>query len=136
MSSNYRISHFLSSFLRPLIKRAPENCDSTEDLLSCIKSCNETKDLETSIIGSMDVAALCPSIDIDVSIDKCIELMIEDSQKYDNVDVRELGLFLALTATKTELQAHRLHKYCPTRSPKGRPPTITSSGTSKREGKC
>ena len=73
VSSNYRISYFLSSFLRPLIKRAPEICDSAEDLLSRIKSCNESKDLQTSIIGSMDVAALYPSIDVDFSIVKCIE---------------------------------------------------------------
>eukprot|EP00112_Aurelia_sp_Birch-Aquarium-sp1_P005284 Seg1598.18 transcript_id=Seg1598.18/GoldUCD/mRNA.D3Y31 product="hypothetical protein" protein_id=Seg1598.18/GoldUCD/D3Y31 len=83
----------------------------------------------------MDVVALYPSIDIDFSIDKCIEWMVEDAQEYNNVDVRELGLFLALTTTKTELEGRNLHKYCPTRPTKGRPPTITSSGTSKSEGK-
>ena len=93
------------------------------------------KELETSIIGSMDVAALYPSIDVDFSIDRCTELMVEDSQEYNNVDVRELGLFLALTATKIELQRQSLVKYCPTRSTKGRPPTLTSSGTSKNVGK-
>ena len=81
-----------------------------KDLLSRIKSCNESKDFETSIIGSMDVAALYPSIDVDFSADKCIELMVEDAQEYNNVDVRELGIFLALTVTKTELQARNLHK--------------------------
>ena len=82
----------------------------------------------------MDVAALYTSIDIDFSMDKCIELMIEDTQKYDNVVVHEIGLFLALIATKTELQACLLHKYCPTRSEKGRIPTITSSGKGEIEG--
>ena len=69
-------------------------------------------------------------------LDKCIELMVEDAQEYNNVDVHELGLFVAVTATKTELQARNLHKYCPKRSANGRPPTITSCGTSKSEGKC
>ena len=83
----------------------------------------------------MDIVALYPSIDVDFFIDKCIELIVEDAPEYNKVDVRELGLFLALTAMNTELQARNLHKYCPTRSAKGRPPTITSSGTSKSERK-
>eukprot|EP00794_Sanderia_malayensis_P004077 gene4077-4631_t len=62
---------------RPLIKRAPEVCDSTEDLFSHIRTCNEDVELETSVVGSMDVAALYPFIDIDFSIDKCIDFSID-----------------------------------------------------------
>ena len=59
-SCNYRISYFLSQFLKPLTREAPETCESTEDLLSRIHECNENEDLQDCIIGSMDVEALYP----------------------------------------------------------------------------
>ena len=37
IASNYRISHFLSMILRPLIKESAYVCESTKDLLSRIK---------------------------------------------------------------------------------------------------
>ena len=50
--------------IRPLIRESPDVCDSMEDLLSRVKECNENSDLEQSTLGSMDVEALYPSIDI------------------------------------------------------------------------
>ena len=61
VSCNYRISYFLSQFLKPLIKEAAETCDSTEDLLYRTQYCNENTDLSNCIVGSMDVEALYPS---------------------------------------------------------------------------
>ena len=50
-SSNYRISYFISQFLKPVIKSASEACKSTEDMLSKIRECNKNEDLEDCIVG-------------------------------------------------------------------------------------
>eukprot|EP00794_Sanderia_malayensis_P016493 gene16493-18133_t len=135
VSSNYRISHFLSMVIRPFFKESVEVCESTEDLLSRIKECNKHQDLSRSIIGSMDVVALYPSIDIDFSTKKCQEMIEESDMEFRNVNVRELGLYLALTLSKEDLCEENVERFCPTRLGKGRTPTITSSGTSKNEEK-
>ena len=44
----------------------------------------------------MDVVALYPSIDVDFAVDRCMELVQEDNMVFDNVDIDELGLFLAI----------------------------------------
>ena len=91
VASNRRISQFLSSVLRPIIEQAEEVCESTEDMLSRIQHCNETEMLSSSVVGSMDVKALYPSIDIDFAVEKCVELMQESNVKFNNVHVDELG---------------------------------------------
>ena len=70
VSCNYRISYFLSQIIKPLIQNSPECCNSTEDLLSKIYQVNEEEDLTNCVIGSMDVKALYPSIDIDFAVRK------------------------------------------------------------------
>ena len=130
VASNYRISYFLSMLIRPLIRESPDVCDSTEDLLSRVRECNENSDLEQSILGSMDVEALYPSIDITFAVEKCQEMIAESDLELKHVDVDELGLFLALTTTTEELQEHNLKRYCPLRSNKGRAPTLTPGGYS------
>ena len=46
VASNYRISHFLSMIFRPLIKESVDVCESTEDLLSRIRECNQQQNLD------------------------------------------------------------------------------------------
>ena len=70
VASNYRMSHFISTILQPVIQEAKHPCHSTEDMLSRVKRINETVDLSNCIIGSMDVKALYPSIDIDFAVEK------------------------------------------------------------------
>ena len=55
VASNYRMSHFISSILQPVIQQAKHPCSSTEDMLSRVKLVNETVDLTNCVIGSMDV---------------------------------------------------------------------------------
>ena len=121
--------------LRPVIKSAQEVCESTEGLLSRVERCNKTNDLSTSIIGSMDVTALYPSIDVEFAVNKCIELINESDVEFQNVDLDELGLFLMLTASKESLQSNDVLKFCSTRKSKGRTPTLTASGINKKPEK-
>ena len=134
VSCNYRISYFLSQFLKPIIKEATETCDSTEDLLYRTQFCNENEDLGKCMVGSMDVEALYPSIDVDFSVDRCGDLLLESGATFENVDYKELGLFLSLTMTEEERIDREINQYCPTKKkPKGRKPTITASGTSNKD---
>ena len=61
--------------MQPVIQQAKYPCNSTEDMLSRVKRVNETVDLNNCIIGSMDVKALYPSIDIDFAVEKCVEMI-------------------------------------------------------------
>ena len=128
IASNYRLSYFLSKILRPYIKLAEEICDSTDDMLSRINETNKNEDLKNCIIGSFDVDALYPSIDVDFAIEKCLELILTSDITFKGIDFAEVGLYLSLTVMKEELEKENLLDFCPTRSIAGRPPTITSSG--------
>jgi hypothetical protein len=83
-----------------------------------------------SIVGSMDVTALYPSIDIDFSVSVCVQLITESDVEFSSTDVDELGLFLCLTTPDTDLERAGLKKFCPKRiTSRGRPPTLRSAGT-------
>ena len=134
VSSNHRISHFLSQVLKPIIKEAESTCDSTEDLLCRVRHCNDHELLDNCIIGSMDVEALYPSIDIDFSLSCCAELLMESDVSFENVDYSELGLFLALTNSRDELIENDLDEFCPRReNVSGRKPKLQASGTDNDE---
>ena len=99
IASNYRISYFLSMILRPLIKESADVCDSTEDLLSRIKECNQQENLHKCIVGSTDVEALYSSIDIKFAVQKCEQMLCESDIKFKHNDINELRLFLSLATT-------------------------------------
>ena len=83
-----------------MIKSAQEVCESTEDLFSRVEGCSKTNDLSTSIIGSIDVIALYPSIDVEFAVSKCKEPINERDVEFQKVDLNELGLFLMLTTSQ------------------------------------
>ena len=111
VASNYRLSHFVSSILQPVIQQAKHPCNSTEDMLSRVKVVNETVNLEKCIIGSMDVKALYPSIDIDFATEKCVEMIQKREVSFRNVNSKELGLYLSLTMSEKELEEAGIRKY-------------------------
>ena len=136
VASNYQISHFISQSIRPIIDQAEEPSTSTEDLLSRIEHVNENEDIEDCVIGSMDVKALYPMIDIEFSVDRCAEMIFESNVEFKNIDVEEVGLYLALTVDRDKLIDAGLEKFCPTRkTSRGRPPTITGSGVNDNKEK-
>ena len=56
--------------------------------------CNENTDISNCIVGSMDVEALYPSIDVDFSVDRCGDILLESGITFENADYKEIGLFL------------------------------------------
>lgn len=71
VASNARLSQFISEILAPLVKDASTTCESTEDLLASFQECNRSYDLEGCVIGSMDVEALYPSLEVDFAAKIC-----------------------------------------------------------------
>ena len=133
VASNYSLSHFISTILQPVIQQEKHPCHSTEDMLSRVRDVNETVDLENCTIGSMDVKALYPSIDIDFATEKCVEMITKSSTSFENVNTDELGLYLALTVDQDELVRTDLWKYSATRKRTGKRPTITACGMKEKE---
>ena len=81
----------------------------------------------------MDVKALYPSIDIDFAVEKCVEIIVESGVTFENVNNDKLGLYLALTVERTELEKHTITQYCATRKNTGKNPTITGCGMKEKE---
>ena len=92
-----------------------------------INECNRECDLHDYMVGSFDVNALYPSIDVDFSIAKCMELILEEEFQFKNIDELEIGLYLSIMIDKDDRIKEGIYDFCPTRGV-GRPPTITSSG--------
>ena len=86
------------------------------------------------IIGSLDVKALYPSLDLSFTIEKVCTMFRESEVVFEGVDYEEVGLYISLHKNLEELKELGLEDVCPTRQKnKGRPPTITSSGSKKKK---
>ena len=68
---------------------------------------------------------------MDFAVEKCLELISENNITFKGIDFNEVGLYLALTTKKKDLEKEGLLDFCPTRCMSGRPPTVTSSGKNK-----
>ena len=91
---------------------------------------------EKLIVGSLDVKALYPSIDVDFAADIVAKEMYESTVEVneESIDVEELGLYLILTTEEKELQNDGMRDHCPTRkSKKGRKPNITGQANCTNE---
>ncbi|CAI9727488.1 Hypothetical predicted protein [Octopus vulgaris] len=119
IARNYRISYFLSMIICPIIRMTPDVCDSMEDLLSRINDCNNTCDLTGCMVGSMDVVSLYPSMDVDLALEKCVEMINKSKVEFRNVNTEELGLLLRLTYDNEYLDKHDLSSFCPSRRLRG-----------------
>ena len=133
-SCNVRLSYLMSEFLTPIVESAKTTCDSTEDLLAKIKQCNDHQDLSNCYVGSMDVKALYPSIDVEFATEKAGEFLMESNVKFENINTEELGLFLSLIELETKRPLPcDVKEFCPKRKHNRRGPTITGSGCNTKE---
>ena len=129
-SCGHRLSFLISRILKEVYVDEKTVCQSTEDMLASIQKANEDHELgEDAIIGSLDVKALYPSLDIDFAVEVVSTEFYNSEVKIENIDYEELGLYLALNYNKNELDSKSLGKVCPTKkSRRGAPPKITGSG--------
>ena len=127
-----RFSFFISKILQEVDAKKDTASDSTEDMLAAISECNvELQNTSNNIsIGSADVKALYPSLDIPFTIEVVCEQMFKSNISFEGVDSEELGLYLSLNRDNEYLRIRKVDRYCPYREMKtrGPKPKITSSG--------
>ena len=129
VSYNKRLSHLMSIMLTDVYAGEKTVCASTEELLAEVNMLNERGITNRHIVGSMDVEALYPSLDIDFTVEKVCELLLESDVNIKGVDYKEVGLYLSLVKTDEELRMLGLHEVCPKRrSRRGPRPNITGCG--------
>ena len=127
MSAYYRnLSHFMSVILTEVWKAEESVCLNTEEMLAGFKEVNDSRIMEEIIIGSADVKALYPSLDISFTVEKVCEVFYTSGIRIDGLNKEELGLYLALNRSEAVLRGAGLLQFCPWRKTnRGRPPTIT-----------
>ena len=92
---NQRLSHVVSKILSEVWKEEGSVCISTEDMMAGIKKANDelTNNVDNDVIvGSADVKALYPSLDVDFTVDKVCEVFYGSEVRVEGVNVEELGL--------------------------------------------
>ena len=129
-----RLSHTLSLILKELIPENDTHCDSTEDLLAEIENVNNNEVNPNWKVGSLDIEALYPSLDIP----KCSEIIIQELYNSDiqikNINWKEVMLYLRYMLNDDQIKSKGLWQYCPTRKCSiGRPPTFIASGSDLKE---
>ena len=88
------------------------------------------------IVGSADVKALYPSLDVGFTVDQVCEVFYGSEVRVEGVNVEELGLYLSVSLKEDDLMEAGIAQYCPTRkSNRGRPPSITGSVLQEKKEK-
>ena len=133
VSYNKKLSHLMSMLLTDVYVGEKTVCASTEELLAEVEIINNEGELDnTYIVGSMDVEALYPSLDIEFTVDKVCELLYESRVNIEGIDIKELGLYLSLMKTDGELREIGVQSGCPKRrANRGPRPNITGCGTNE-----
>jgi len=136
-SYGHKLSYFISRILKEINDEQTTVCDSTEDMLAAIREANENTNMNNdSVIGSMDVKALYPSLDLNYTIEIVCQEFYKSNVKIEGVDYLELGLYLSLNRKEEYLRDLGIDECCPTRKNKvGAPPTVTGSGIEVDKGK-
>ena len=138
---NGRLSHLLSMVLKEVKRLDNDSCESTEDILAEIQDLNEKdsttiRQNEKLVVGSLDVKALYPSIDVNFAAEVVAEELYRSDVKVseESLDTEELGLYLVLNEDERELDRIGIREYCPTRiSSRGRKPNVTGQANSSQE---
>ena len=131
---NYKMSYLLSTILSPLFEDEEVICENTEGMIAEIEDLNKNGIQEGDIIGSMDVKALYPSLEIEHAIHITGQMMAEKNINITNTNDKELGLYLTLNTNAQKLRNLGIAEYCPDRKYKRGPkPTITASGSRVKE---
>ena len=66
-------------------------------------------------MGSADVKALYPSLDIDFTVEKVCEVFDNSDTTVNGIDRDELGLYLSLSYDEQYLRDKGISDYCPKR---------------------
>ena len=126
-SANGRLSYLLNTIVSEVWKRDTRTvCMSTEEMKAEIDSANRRiETIKGVVVGSTDVKALYPSLDIPFTVDKVCEVIQESDIQFEGMWYEEIGMYLSVNYSRNELVQMGLDQVCPTRTTnRGRPPTV------------
>ena len=107
---------------------------NTEEMMAEIARVNAEGLSDKVIVGSTDVKALYPSLDIEFTIQVVCEVVDSSGVTIDGMNYEEMGLYISLNRTTDEIQALGLDAVCPVRARRrGARPTITASGSAAKK---
>ena len=131
---NSKLAHLMNKVLIQIWKGEEENCASTEELLAEFDKLNKEGIPEKAFIGSADVVALYPSLDIK-EVTRVVGEMIEESNvEIEGVDYNEIGMYLAVNNEREELEREGIDEMCHKRiAQRGRKPTLTGQAKHSEE---
>ena len=123
---NRKLSHLISKIIRPIWQEEESISTNTEEVMAAVHDINK-ENIETELlVGSADVRALYPSLDINHTAEIVAQTFYESKYEMEETDSKEIGLYLAINMTAEEIEKEELTKYCPKRKNKyGAPPVIT-----------
>ena len=123
---NRKLSHLISKIIRPIWQEEESISTNTEEVMAAVHDINK-ENIETELlVGSADVRALYPSLDINHTAEIVAQTFYESKYEMEETDSKEIGLYLAINMTTEEIEKEKLTKYCPKRRSKyGAPPVIT-----------
>ena len=128
-----RLSYLLCKVLKPLVPESDTHCNSTQNLLADIDEISDDEDYnmtEELVIGSLDIEALYPSLDIDVCAFLANKRLYESGIEFGDLQWEEMMLYLRFMLTDEQLQDKGLFEHTPTRrTQRGRPPQFNASGS-------
>ena len=81
----------------------PTECENTEDLIAKFNEVNTTGVHEDAIIGSLDVKALFPSLNIDHTIEIVGQEFENSKTKIEGINFKEVVLYIALNNIQEEI---------------------------------
>ncbi len=108
-----KLSHIISYILNEVWKDVESVSLNTEEMLAEFKRLNNDHITEDIIVGSADVKALYPSLDVDFTVEKVCEVFYNSEIHVEGVDTEELGLYLALNLSEVELEETRVTPVLP-----------------------
>ena len=74
-------------------------CLSTEEMVAEIGRVNTRHDESGLVIGSTDVKALYPSLEIDFTVEKVCDVIRQSTIKFEGLWYEELGLYIFINTT-------------------------------------
>ena len=111
-----RLSHLLSLILKELIPYNETHCDSTEDLLAEIEKVNTSNNVNSRWkVGSLDIEALYPSLDIPKCADVITKMMYESEIQILNIKWKDVMLYIRFMWNDDQIRLNGLWEYSPRR---------------------
>ena len=128
-----RLSYILCLIGSQLLEGEYTHCDSTVNLLEEIERVNRSDQVnQSTIIGSLDVDALYPSLNIDRCARVFRNKLFESKLKFPGLSWKSIALYLHYRVSEQDLVEEGIQEYCPQRrTNRGHPPEFWANGVKR-----